>query len=296
MLVSVAATLSLTLGVVARASAESSLGQYKPSRPDALAHFEAGNRAYKDARNASRPLADRVRDLKHAIDEYTVGQALEPDAAAFDYNIAHAARLLVDNANAIAHLQRFLERARPDEQLRQKVENEISELDPSGEIRANLRQAKAPSVESKPSPPASSTLPPPSAAPGASQPVAPAPPVSTTAAQHESHESHVWVRLGWGLTAAGLLGGGVTTWLTASANGLDSDAKSTSRTSADRLDLQNQADSRRHAALIVGIGSGAALILGIVTLALPARAGAHATSTAWNLGITGNGAAVFGRF
>jgi hypothetical protein len=293
MLVAVAATLILTLGVGARALAEPSLGQYKPTRPDALAHFEAGNRAYKNARNTSRPLADRVRDLRRAIDEYIAGQVLEPDAAAFDYNIAHAARLLVDNTNAIVHLQQFLERARPDEQLRLKVENEISELDPSGEIRVNLRQAKAPSGESKSPAVASATVSTPSAAPGGSRPVAAAPAVGLTP---EPRESHAWVRLGWGLTAVALIGGGATTWLTVSANGLDSDAKVMSRTSADRIDLQNQADSHRHAALIVGIGSGAALVLGIVTLVLPARADARATSTAWNLGITGNGMAVFGRF
>ena len=48
--------------------------------------------------------------------------------------------------------------------------------------------------------------------------------------------------------------------------------------------------------MIVGIGSGAAVILGIVTLVLPARTDARATSNAWNLGITGNGVAVLGRF
>jgi hypothetical protein len=296
MLMVAAMMLGLTLGLGAHASAapSSSLAQYKPTGAAALAHFEAGNRAYKDARIASRPLADRVRDLKHAIDEYTAGQALD-DAPAFDYNIAHAARLLVDNATAVAHLQRFVERTQPDAQLRNAVENEITELDPSGAIRANLRQAKAPAVESKPPPALPPAAPPPSAAPGASQPVTSGP-VLATSAPAAPRESRVWGRLGWGLTAAGVVGAGVTTWLMINASGLDNDSKDTSRTMSDRLDLQHQADSRRHAALIVGIGSGAAVVLGIVTLALPARADARATGSAWNLGITGHGVAVFGRF
>jgi len=297
MLVVAAVALGLALGFGARASAapSNSLGQYKPTRASALAHFEAGNRAYKDARIASRPLADRVRDLKRAIDEYSAGQALD-DAPAFDYNIAHAARLLVDNATAVAHLQRFVERAQPEEQLRRAVENEIAELDPSGAIRADLRLANAATVESKPPPPPPpSAVPVQSAAPEASRPVTGGATLGSNVPA-APQESHVWGRIGWGLTAAGVVGAGVTAWLVASASGLDSDAKDSGRTTSDRLDLQHQADSRRHTALSVGIGSGAALVLGIVTLAIPARAATHATSTAWNLGITGHGVAVFGRF
>jgi hypothetical protein len=105
----------------------------------------------------------------------------------------------------------------------------------------------------------------------------------------------VWARLGWGLTAAGVVGAGVTTWLAVSARGLDTDAAASGRIS-ERLDLQDRADSRRHAALIVGIGSGAAVVIGVVTLLLPDRADPPAQGRAWNLGITGNGLAVIGRF
>jgi hypothetical protein len=289
--------LSSTAPVAAQPS--SSLARYKPTKPDALVHFEAGNKAYKDARITSRPLSERVRDLKRAIDEYTAGQALD-DAPAFDYNIAHAARLLVDNPTAVAHLQRFVGRAQQlDEQLRRAVDNEIAELDPSGVIRAKLQAVSAPVAENEVSPAARRTAPaataPPSAAPRAPQAAPALAPTSTTAAA-EPRGSRVWVPLGWGLTAAGVAGGGVTTWLAISAAGLDTDAADTSRSISDRVDLQHRADARRRAALIVGIGSGAAIVLGVVTLVLPARADARSGRTAWNLGITGNGVAVFGQF
>ncbi len=138
MLVAATAALELLLrSAVPAASAapSSSLTHYKPTNPAALAHFEAGYRAYKNARDTTRPLTDRVRDLKRAIDEYTADQPID-GAAAFDDNIAHCAKLLVDNATAVAHLQRSLERAgQLDAELRQSVESEIAELDPSGAIR-----------------------------------------------------------------------------------------------------------------------------------------------------------------
>jgi hypothetical protein len=68
------------------------------------------------------------------------------------------------------------------------------------------------------------------------------------------------------------------------------------RTTLDRVNLESRADSRRRTALIVGVGSGAAVVLGIVTLAVPARRSGSSPATAWNLGLTGNGVAVFGRF
>ena len=257
----VAATIAcLLLGRAAPALAApaASLAQYKPAKPRALAHFEAGNRAYKDARIATRPLAARVRDLRRAIDEYTAGQAIE-DAAAFDYNIAHCARQLVDNATAVAHLQRFLERAEGlDVQLREAVQNEIAELDSSGAIRAQLRQGDAPPPgERKAPPPDPPASPPPaapspaptsSAAPGVSLPAAPAASPLGTSAATEPRASHVWAGIGWGLTAAGVVGGGVTAWLAIGAAGLDSDANDTRRATSNRLDLQHQADSRRRAA------------------------------------------------
>jgi hypothetical protein len=303
MLVTATAAVGLTLRltVPVAAAPSSSLAHYKPTQPAALVHFQAGNRAYKDARVTTRPLADRVRDLKRAIDEYNAGQVLD-DAPAFDYNIAHCARLLVDNATAVAHLQRFLQRAdQLDAKLGEDVKREIAELDPTGSIRAQLRQASAPSpsiaapVAAMEAPPvprtAATSQPAPLTAP---PPLAPPPIATSTVAA--PHGSRTWLALGWGLTAAGVVGGGVATWLAIDAAGLDRDSKDTSRTTSDRVDLEHRADSRRGAALIVGIGGGAAVALGVVTLLLPARSDTRATSSAWNLRVAGNGVAVVGRF
>ncbi len=283
----------------ASAAPSSSLVRYKPTNSIALAHFEAGNRAYKDARDAARPLSDRVRALKRAIDEYTAGQAID-GAAAFDYNIAHCARLLVDNATAVAHLQRFLERADPlDAELRRSVENEIAELDPSGTIRALLRQASAPRSEraAPPADPPRAPAPAPDRSTGQrdAQRISPSAPPATRAAP-SPRTSRAWLYLGWGLTAAGVVDGGVAAWLAFDAAGLDRDARDLTRTISSRVGLEHRADSRRNAAVLLGIGSGAAVVLGAVTLLRPARADAGAASSAWNLGVTRGGVAVIGRF
>jgi hypothetical protein len=298
--------LILRLAVPVSAAPVNSLARYKPAKPAALARFEAGNRAYKDARDTTRPLADRARDLRRAIDEYSAGQAID-DAAAFDYNIAHCARLLADNATAVAHLQRFLDRAAQlDAKLRDDIEREIAELDPSGSIRANLRQASAPGpsnaapIAAVEAPPSSHTAVasqpalPIASPPGVSPPGASGPSATSTVAAPRA--SRAWLALGWGLTAAGVVGGGVATWLAVDAAGLDRDSKDTSRATSDRVVLEHRADSRRGAALIVGISGGAAVVLGVVTLLLPARSETRAATSAWNLRVTGNGVAVIGRF
>jgi hypothetical protein len=272
----------------APASAESSstLGQYKPTKPAALVHFEAGNRLYKSGLDTARPFPARVRDLRAAVQEYEAG-ALVEDAPAFDYNLGHAARVLVDNRTAVAHLQRFLERAHPDEPLRSAIENEISDLDPAGDIRMQLRQADEHAQETRAASVAPSSPPPTTATMPVAQPELRAP---------VAQPSRAWSWVGWGLIAAGVAGGGGATWLAVSATGLDADAKDTTRSITDRFDLQNRADSRRRSAVIVGIGSGAAVVLGVVILAIPARSASRDSMTAWNLGISGNGVSVFGRF
>jgi hypothetical protein len=302
MLVAAMAALGLLLRSqvpAASAAPSSSLARYKPTKPAAVIHFEAGNRAYRDARDVARPLTDRVRDLKRAIDEYTAGQALD-GAAAFDYNIAHCARLLVDNATAVAHLQRFLERADElDAELRRSVEDEIAELDPSGAIRALPGQTHAPHSERGPPPtdplraqPLAADR---SAAQGHAQQVLPAaPPAARTAPPPRA--SRTWPLVGWGLIATGVLDGGVAAWLAFDAAGLDRDAQDTTRTISSRVALEHRADARRNAAVVMGIGGGAAVVLGVVTLLRSARADASAASSAWNLGVTRGGVAVIGRF
>jgi hypothetical protein len=299
MLVAATAALELLLRSAVPAvfaAPSSSLVRYKPTNPAALVHFEAGNRAYKEARDATRPLTDRVRDLKRAIDEYAAGQAID-GAAAFDYNIAQCARLLVENATAVAHLQRFLERAGPlDAELRQSVESEIAELDPSGAIRA-LPHPPTPHGEraAPPALPRAAAVPDRSTAQDPAQQVPPgAPPATRTAPPPRT--SRTWLHLGWGLTAAGVIDGGVAAWLAFDAARLDRDAKDMTRTISSRVDLEHRADVRRNTAVIMGISGGAAVVLGIVALLRPARADASAASSAWNLSVTRSAVAVSGRF
>jgi hypothetical protein len=275
-----------------------SMARYKPTSVASLAHFEAGNRLYKSGLKRERPFADRVRDLRGAIDEYQAGAQLE-DAPAFDYNMGHTAWLLLDNPSAVAHLLRFLDRARPDDHLRAAIEKEIASLDPSGAIRDDLRRAQ-PTASADAAESASTKA---TASVGpvlkAAQPVPTSrvdgAPLERTPPE-PSRPSHAWTWVGWGLTGAGLAGGGLTTWLVVSANSLDRDAQATNRSSNERLDVQDRADARRRAALFTGIGSGVAVVLGLVTLAFPARSDGRRATSAWNLRLTGNGVAVVGRF
>jgi hypothetical protein len=245
----------------------------KPTKQDARQHLKQGNGFYNRAK------------WDDAIREYEAGAAVE-DVPLFDYNLGQSFRLAGAYQAAILHYERFLDRGRPTGEVLAAVQGFIAEM------RAQLanRARSTPPTE-------------PAREPGEPTATPPAAPVATAAQLAMSEQSasvaepnRGWRRLGWGLTATGLIGAGLTTWLMVSATGLDSDAKNAARPISERLDLQDRADSRRRTALIVGVSSGAAAVLGIVTLAIPARHSRSASATAWQFRLTGNGAAVFGRF
>lgn len=292
------------VGVLGSANAWADHSLARPSKREARDRLDRGNRLYKEAK------------WEEAITEYVAGAKVEP-APVFFYNLGQCHRKRGEYQAALLFYERFVTSGQPEGEVLAAVQAFMAEM------RAQLanRAQTMPPTEPEPSKRGDETprisapgavalrttepLPadaasrserpssaPASAATGAAQPLA-VPPRQITS---EPHASRIWASLGWGLTAAGVVGGGVTTWLAVSAGGLDNDAKNTSRTISDRVELQDRADSRRRVALIVGIGSGAAVVLGVVTLLLPARADARATAGTWTLGITGNGVAVSGAF
>jgi hypothetical protein len=279
---------------------------YKPTDSEALAHFNEGTR-YVETSQRRRVRADRDRDLERAITEYTAGQAKD-DAPAFDLNLGLVLKVLGRDEDALDHLQRFLERANPDGSLRRSVESKIAALDPTGRLRAERERKRAPRRAPDRPPAIVATSTPvvdaaraPSAA--AATPIATPPrvaPPGLAATAVDSPPGHVrWARVGgWGLTAAGVVGGGVTTWLVVDAQRLDrqaTDAQANHMVSV-RAELADQASARRRSAVMVGIGSGALVVSGVVLLLLSSGGDSPPTRVGWNLGITSHGAAVWGRF
>jgi len=291
--------------------------KYKLTDPEAIMHFQAGNAAYKTGVDKHRPRADRDRDLERAIAEYTAGQAIQ-DRPVFDFNLGLAYKALGHADEAIEHLQRCVDLA--DETIsaeaRADAEKKLAALDPGGKRRAELAKRRA--VAPQPAPiaapqPGSTTAPrvspvaeveraSVSSAPSAPPPREPSPvspPGLSTTEAMTPHRSVRWTRVGgWGLTGAGLLGAGVTAWLVLDAHSLDNQAKDAQahHTASERQTLADRADARRRSALVVGIGSGALLASGALILMLWSGRDPAPTRIGWNLGITGHGVAVSGRF
>jgi hypothetical protein len=89
----------------------------------------------------------------------------------------------------------------------------------------------------------------------------------------------------------------VTTYLVLDAQNLDrqaTDAEANHQASV-RNELTARSADRRRSAVIFGVGSGVALATGLV-FALWPSGDRPPTQASWNLGITGNGIAVAGRF
>jgi hypothetical protein len=128
------------------------------------------------------------------------------------------------------------------------------------------------------------------------QPASPEAPSRTTDSAPRS--SVRWGRIaGWALATAGLVGGGVTTYLVLDAQNLDrqaTDAEANQQASV-RNELTARAADRRRSAMIFGVGSGIVLATGLL-FALWPSSDRPPTQASWNLGITGSGIAVEGRF
>lgn len=280
----------------------------KPVDREAVSHLAAGNRAYKAAIDKKHPLSDdaRQRQLETAIAEYLAGQRCD-DAFVFDFNLGQALAALGKRREALEHLLRFLARADLDDADRANVEKRIAAVDPSGSLRAE-RQAAASRPSAPPSPPTEIPRAVAAAQPTQAPSMSPVdrptehPPLSPSAlspTRDSGTTSSVrWGRIaGWTLTAAGVVGAGVTTYFVLDAQNLDHQATDAeaNREASVRNELSARAADRRRSAVIVGIGSGVVLATGLA-IALWPSGDRSSTQASWNLGITGNGIAVAGRF
>lgn len=230
-----------------------------------------------------------VRAFAEAVEKFKAGAVIEP-APVFDYNLAQSYRQLGQYSEAIWHYKRYIDTGHPRAEKLAAIRGFIDQMQAELDHKA-MSQPPTEMLGREPSEPAAAPTPLPAISPRSAEP-----------RRVESNEVAAdrsrgrWRWLGLALTAGGLVGGGVTTWLAVSAHSLNSDAQDPTRTSSERRDLVDRADSRRQTALVLGIGSGVALAAGVITLAIVARGPSQTSSTAWNLGFTGNGIAVLGSF
>ncbi len=249
--------------VLAVGSARADHALDKPKSAEAREHLKAGNALYNRAQ------------WQAAADQYRAGAAID-DAPIFDFNIGQCFRFAGDYQQALTHYERFMDRGAPTGDVLTSVQNFVAEL------RTQLQRARE--------------LPPTDVAPEPTRPTpAPAPPVQPADAATASPSSR-WRYLGWGLGAAGVLGGGVATYLAVDGHSASNDAADVSRPMSERVKLDDRAASRKNEALWIGVGSGVALVAGVVTLLVASPSHEQKPQAAWNVGFSRNGVSLFGKF
>jgi len=81
----------------------------RPDEPDALVHFEAGNKSFRSAQAKTDPEVQR-RDFEEAIKHYRAGAAIESKYVyTFYWNLGHAYRQLGEYTQADWFYRKFLE-------------------------------------------------------------------------------------------------------------------------------------------------------------------------------------------
>jgi tetratricopeptide (TPR) repeat protein len=236
----------------------------KPKDAAAQARLSGGNKLY------------RVREFEKAVDEYKAGALIE-DVPVFHYNLGQCYRQLGRYEDAIWHYERFIERGKPIGEMRGAVDAFLSQM--RGEL--DKKAMRQPPVDPAPEPkPPLQTVPP-------SQP-------KTTVIRVPGE---AWYRdgIGWGLVGVGAVGLGISTYLVINAKGLEDDAND-QQFQTDRDELRDRASSRRTIGTVVGIGGVGLLVAGLVKLAVHPPDREEAVTTSLNVGFTGDGVFVMGRF
>jgi tetratricopeptide (TPR) repeat protein len=246
----------------------------KVTEPTARAHLLSGNAHY------------RTKEFEAALAEYKKGLQLE-DAAIFLYNIGQCNRKLQRWDDAVWVYQRFLDRAKPDAALVERVQGFIREAQQHLDEEKRAARVRPPTDVGPPSP-----------APMTATPTAVVPPPGGSAAPAmRLVPGEPWYRdsAGWALTGAGAIGVGVGAWMLADAADLERQAND-SPMEPQRVALHDRASSRRVTGAIVGLGGVALLATGIVKLIVHPGDREEPIGTSWRIGITGDGLAILGKF
>jgi tetratricopeptide (TPR) repeat protein len=242
----------------------------RPANHEACEHLDRGNRLYN------------LRSFDEAIKEFKAGALIEP-APVFDYNLGQAYRQLGKYKDALWHYDRFLKYGQPAGELLDAVNRFMAEM------RAQLANgvpAMSPTdaAEGPPSPSVSRP------ATESHQEIVrhddPAPPI-----EHDTARD--W--FGWSITGAGVVGVGAAGFLFLRASSLNDQANS-EPDARRRNDLHDQARTRNLLGAVIGIGGGGLIVTGVIKLALHSRDHAVTSTAALDIGISGHGVVVSGRF
>lgn len=252
--VATTACLLLLLGI---SSADDSLA--KPTDAIAREHISKGNKLYQ------------LGEFAQAVEEYKAG-ALAQDAPVFYFNLGQCYRQLGAYKEAIWQYERFLARGKPTGKVKEAVEAFLVQMKSELEQKAKTQPPLEAAPESLPSQPVQSV-------------------VQATAIER----GPPWYKdnWGWGLTASGVVAGGLSGLLFWSGVNLDNDANE-EPDRARQDELHDRADTRRIFGVVAGIGGAALIATGVIKLAITSVD--RPTQAAWHLGISHKGVTVLGRF
>lgn len=228
-----------------------------PTNEEALKHLSQGNKLYS------------VRSFDEAAAEYRAGAMIQI-APIFDYNLGQCYRQLGKYRDAIWHYDRFLKSGAGSEQQVSSAQKFITQM------KAELEQ------KAKSEPPTDAAN-----ASTQQQPSEKQPPVEDKA--------EYWYndRLGWGLAGGGVVAGVVATVLFVQSSDLHTEGDA-APTADEARALHEKADTRAVLGGIVGVVGAGLLITGGIKLAI--HSDPSSTQTAWGVGVSSQGAFVWGRF
>ena len=240
---------------------------------DARARLVSGNAHY------------RTKEFEAALADYKRGLQIE-DAAIFLYNIGQCDRALRRWEDAIWVFRRFLDRAKPEPALVERVEGFLQDAaqQVENERHAPLRE---PVDTASPTTGSSGRAP---ATPPQVATASPPPTIRLIAGEPWYRDSFAW-----GVTGVGVVALGVSGWLLADAGSASDEANHTA-SEKTRQSLYDRRSTRRTQGAITG---GAGLVMagaGIVMLVVHPHDREERVGTAWHIGVSSNGVAVLGRF
>ena len=232
----------------------------KPKQAAALDHLAQATKLYN------------VRAFEKAAEEYKAGALVEP-APVFDYNLGQCYRQLHRYEDAIWHYQRFVSQSPETPEHIEASQKFITQM------RAELEQ------RAMTEPPVDEGTATPTRHEVTSTPIV-VPPRSVDEPWYDDG-------LGWGLAGAGLLSVGIATGLFLDSSSLNDDANHAT-TQMETNALHDKANTRSLLGTVIGIGGAGLLVTGVVKLVIHRTA--SSTTTAWNVGVAGNGLVVSGSF
>ena len=242
----------------------------KPSSSAAREHLSRGIRLYN------------TRSFEAAIQEFKDGAIVE-STPVFDYNLGQCYRQLGKYEEALWHYERFLNHGSPTGPLLAAVTDFMREMRGHLANRALTMPPTGAAAEPDTSPGRPAATP------------APTPPRQQPDAKPaEDRDSSInWV--GWTVTGTGVVAMGAAGFLFVRASTLNDQANGDAN-ARTRNELHNQADTRTIVGAVVGVGGAVLTATGIYMLLSHGRRHEASNATAFDVGISGRGVVVFGRF